>query len=459
MPKTAKVIYFCNACGYESSGWLGQCSRCGTWNSMEEVPVKLAQALNAATAAVQSGGQPVTLSAVDTRELPRFSTGFGEMDRVLGGGVVPGSLVLIGGDPGIGKSTLLLQAAAKIADQASVLYVTGEESPAQVRMRAERIGAVHDKIMLYPQTDVEQVEAMVAQFRPQLLIVDSIQTLYNPALPGMPGSISQLREGATRMMRLAKHSGCAVALIGHVNKEGGIAGPRVLEHVVDTVLYLEGDHAMRYRILRAVKNRFGSTNEIGLFEMHDNGLIQVENPSEMLVSPRAQEEPGSVICCTMEGTRAMLVEIQGLVCPTNFGTPRRMCAGFDVNRMAMLLAVLEKRVGLAFGNHDAYLNVAGGLKLTEPAADLGVLMGVASSQLGRPAGAGTAMFGEVGLTGEIRPVSHPSARVAECVKLGVKRLILPSDNLKDIKTKPDMQLVGVQSVKEALAAVFKNKNP
>ena len=452
MPKQ-KVLYVCSACGFESPGWLGRCTSCGNYNTMEEVPLRLAEALREAEDKVVAPVKAIPLDDVNMEDTPRFSAGSGEIDRVLGGGVVPGSLVLVGGDPGIGKSTLLLQAAAFIGKGATVLYVTGEESPAQVRIRAERVGAKGKSILLFPNPECEHIEKAIKKHRPALAVVDSVQTLYNPDLPGMPGSVTQLREGAMRMMRLAKATGCAIFLIGHVTKEGGVAGPRVLEHVVDAVLYLEGDHALRYRILRAVKNRFGSTNEIGLFEMKDSGMIPVENPSEMLISPRAQQQPGSVLCACVEGTRAMLVEVQALVSPTVYGTPRRMGAGFDVPRLGMLLAVLEKRVGLPIGGADAYLNVAGGLKLTEPAADLGVVMALASSLKGVAFGAGRAVFGEVGLTGEVRPVSQAAARVGECAKLGIKKLVLPFDNLHDVVLPEGMECHGVKTVREALACI------
>nr|MDD6336390.1 DNA repair protein RadA [bacterium] len=449
MPK-AKTLFVCNACGYETGRWLGQCPGCHAWNTLEEVPVALAQALSRAEALPAAGAQAIRLSEVDLTELPRFSAGFSELDRVLGGGVVPGSLVLLGGDPGIGKSTLLLQSAATLAQKGGLLYVTGEESPAQVRMRAQRLGVTQADIWLYPQTDCGMIEAEVKKRKPGSVVIDSVQTLISPEQNGMPGSIVQLREGAGRMMRLAKETGCAIFLIGHVNKEGGIAGPRVLEHIVDAVLYLEGDRGLKYRILRAAKNRFGSTNEIGLFEMKDEGLVQVDNPSEILISPRAQQEAGSVVVCPMEGTRAMLVEMQALVSPTSFGTPRRMSTGFDYGRMAMLIAVLEKRAGLPLGNQDAYLNVAGGLRLDEPAADLGVIAAIASGFTGLAVGAGTAVFGEVGLTGEVRAVSRAQTRLAECAKLGMHRVLMPQDNLAGLKVPEGIDVIGVRTVSQAI---------
>ena len=452
----SKTVFVCGACGYESAKWLGRCTQCQTWDSMEEVSAKLMEAVNQSAIATPATIQRLT--EVSVQEAPRFTTGYAEFDRVLGGGVVPGSLVLLGGDPGIGKSTLLLQAAAHMGEQNTdkqgVLIVTGEESAAQVRLRAERIGALCDGIDLYPQTLLEQVEELIVQRKPKVAIVDSIQTLYTNQIPSSPGSVAQLREGAGRLMRLAKSSGTAIFLIGHVNKEGGIAGPRVLEHMVDTVLYLEGDTHLRYRVLRAVKNRFGSTNEIGLFDMRDAGMMQVENPSEMLLSPRAQQHPGSVVAATVEGTRAMLVEFQALVSPTAYANPRRMAAGFDVGRLNMLIAVLEKRVGLPLYQQDAYVNVAGGLKITEPAADLAVACALTGCLRDLALGQRIAVFGEIGLTGEIRPVNRAQARVAECHKLGIQKLVLPYDNAAELKAPEGLQLAPARTLREAFAALF-----
>lgn len=450
-----KTVFVCNACGAESSRWLGRCPQCGGWNTVEEVSASLMKDVESASS--HTSAPPILLQDVDMRQAPRMTTGYSELDRVLGGGVVAGSLVLLGGDPGIGKSTLLLQAAANLCKQGDVLYVSGEESAMQVKLRAQRLGVDAQNLYMFAETDCAQVEERVRGMKPSFVVIDSIQTLYCKDLSGMPGNIGQLREACGRMMRLAKETGSAIFLVGHVTKEGAIAGPRVLEHIVDAVLYFEGDRGGMYRVLRAVKNRFGSTNEVGLFEMKDNGMQQVENPSAMLVSPHAQQEAGSVVFCSIEGTRAMLVEIQALVSPTAFGMPRRMSTGFDYNRLNLLLAVMEKRSKVPLSNQDAYLNVVGGMKLDEPAADLGVVSALASSHFGQNVGEGTAVFGEVGLTGEVRPVSHAEIRLAECAKLGIKRCIMPLDNLKNLRVPQGLQVEGVRTVSQAIAALLKNQ--
>jgi len=446
-----KSLYTCQSCGYQSPKWLGKCPDCNQWDSLVEEQVTL----------TRKGGKPLPAPAavlplheVDLKADSRLSCGIGELDRVLGGGVVPGSLCLIGGDPGIGKSTLLLQAADRLATHGPVLYVTAEESARQVRLRGERLGAQADKLLLLAETALEAIFDRVREVKPTFLVIDSIQTIFTAALESAPGSVSQVRECAGRLMHLAKKEGVSTFLVGHVTKDGAIAGPRMLEHMVDTVLYFEGDAGHPYRILRAVKNRFGSTNEIGVFSMGEGGLAEVPNPSELFLAERPQDAAGSVVVPSLEGSRPILVELQALVSGASFGTPRRTTMGVDHNRSALLVAVLEKKVGLSLLAQDIFLNVAGGVRLDEPAIDLGIVAALASSHLNRPVPARTLLFGEVGLTGEVRAVAQPELRVNEAARLGFDRCFLPQGNLKGLKTPPGIVLIGVRSVDEMLRAVF-----
>lgn len=444
-----KTVYLCGECGAESRRWVGRCPSCGKWNTMleeiEEKPPAYSKEMEAS-----AGSDAVALPDVAMEDFGRAGTGMAELDRVLGGGIVQGSLVLIGGDPGIGKSTLLLQAAENIASRGEeVLYVSGEESLRQIALRAQRTGARSRNLKLLAETNVERVLLHAGRLNPRYLVIDSIQTMYRQGMSSSAGSVTQVRESAAAFMQMAKESGCAVFLVGHVTKAGSLAGPRVLEHLVDTVLYFEGDSMHAYRILRAAKNRFGSTNEIGLFEMRDTGMAEVLNPSEMLLSDRSNAA-GSVVTASVEGTRPVLVEIQALVSATTFGTPRRMATGIDYGRLAMLIAVLEKRAGLRLYDQDVFINVAGGLKLDEPAADLGTALAVASSLRGRELAGGVAVFGEIGLTGEIRPVGRADARVAECAKAGFTSVAMPKRNLKGLRMPEGVEATGVATIEEAL---------
>jgi DNA repair protein RadA/Sms len=403
-----------------------------------------------------SGGEkPVSITQVNSEDTPRFTSGIGEFDRVLGGGVVPGSIVLVGGDPGIGKSTILLQLAARVAEQqGTVLYVSGEESARQVRLRAERLETLSPRLFVLSETNLETIEQHTLPLQPCLLVVDSIQTVFNPELPSAPGSVTQVRECAAQLLRLAKTKNLAIFIVGHVTKEGSLAGPRVLEHIVDTVLYFEGERQGNFRVLRAVKNRFGSTNEIGLFEMRDVGLVEVTNASELFLSERPLGVSGSIVVPSMEGTRPLLVEVQALVSASTFPSPRRTADGIDLNRVQLLIAVLEKRVGLLLGHHDAYVKVAGGVKITEPAVDLGLAVALASSFRDLAPDPRTVVIGEVGLAGEVRAVSRVEQRVREAEKMGFSRVVLPQANVKNLGFKTSLELVGVETVVEGLKAVL-----
>lgn len=417
-----KTCFFCAECGHRAARWLGRCPSCGAWNSLVEEREEKLPVLPAG----ERKGLPVPVTEVPPLDDERISTGIAELDRVLGGGVVPGSLVLLGGDPGIGKSTLLLQAAFNLSRKLRVLYVSGEESVRQVRLRAERLGALSPEIFLLAETDVDEIERVLLDFVPPVVVVDSIQTVYKGNLASAPGSVGQVRECAAQFMRLAKSTGMSVFLVGHVTKEGMLAGPRILEHMVDAVLYLEGDRHQFYRILRGVKNRFGSTNEIGIFEMRAGGLAEVPNPSAYFLVHRSGDGvPGSAVAASLEGTRPLLVEVQALVTPTAWGVPRRMTAGLDPNRVALIAAVLEKRVGLNLAGHDLYVNAAGGVRLDEPAADLAVALALASSYRDVPVEKGLVCAGEVGLTGEIRPVTGIEVRQKEAFKLGFTKFLMP----------------------------------
>ncbi|MDT8441941.1 MAG: DNA repair protein RadA [Desulfuromonadales bacterium] len=448
-----KIIYSCQQCGMQSPKWLGKCPDCGQWNSLVEETVTVAKkGGRPLTTAGES--RPVPLNEVAASDEDRLRCGIAEFDRVLGGGVVPGSLTLIGGDPGIGKSTLLLQAAGRWGDSGPVLYVTAEESARQVKLRAGRLGVTAGGLYLLAETSLEGVLEQVRALRPAFLVVDSIQTVFTAALESAPGSVSQVRECAGRLMHLAKGEGVPTFLVGHVTKDGSIAGPRMLEHMVDTVLYFEGDAGHPYRILRAVKNRFGSTNEIGVFEMKDAGLSEVANPSELFLAERPEEAAGSIVVPAMEGSRPILVELQALVSGAAFGNPRRTAMGIDANRVSLLVAVLEKKVGYALLNQDIFVNVAGGVRLNEPAIDLGVMAALASSHLNRAVCQRTVLFGEVGLAGEVRAVSRPELRVREAGRLGFNRCVLPAGNLKNLERPDGIDLIGVRSADEALGYLF-----
>lgn len=454
MAKT-KTLYICSECGYETPRWLGKCPDCGSWNTLteQEIAPQVSRAEEKKLKRAP-GSDAAALRVDDIPESPveRRTTGIGELDRVLGGGVVDGSLVLVGGDPGIGKSTLLTQLCANMAgDGACVLYVSGEESARQIKMRARRLGASDAGFYVLAENDMNTVEKRMAQLTPSVMVVDSIQTMYLPEMASAPGSVSQVRECASLLMRLAKLSGCSVFLVGHVTKEGSIAGPRILEHMVDAVLYFEGDRQHQYRLLRAVKNRFGSVNELGMFEMSDRGMLEVENASEALLSERAHDASGAVVMCAMEGSRPLLTDVQALVATTVFGNPRRMASGVDQGRLALLLAVLEKRVGLRLYDQDVYINIAGGMSLTEPAADLALCAAVASSYRNRAVAGNWAVMGEVGLAGEVRAIAQAERRVAECARLGFDRIIVPKYNCRGLRAPEGIEVVGVDTVAQAVS--------
>ena len=447
----AKTVFFCTECGNESPKWSGRCSACGAWNSMvEQVESKTAKGNRSAAAARAVKASPIT--EIDTAEEIRFSTGMGELDRVLGGGAVKGSLVLVGGAPGIGKSTLMLQICRSLGEFAKVLYVSGEESAHQLKLRAQRLQVESAGLFVLSETCLGNILECVQQEKPDILIVDSIQTLYDEELDSPAGGVGQVKDCTMALMQLAKGQGITVFVIGHVNKEGSIAGPKVLEHMVDCVLYFEGDQHMTYRILRAAKNRFGATNEIGVFEMMDRGLKEVENPSEMLLSGRPADAPGTCVTCVMEGARPVLAEVQALIAPSSGSKPLRSSNGFDYNRAAMLLAVLEKRGGLKVSQCDAYLNIIGGLTLDEPAADLAAVMAIASSYLDKPI---VSAMGEVGLSGEIRAVSHLEQRLSEAERLGFTQCIIPANHAREIRRPAHMELLPVRNIGQALQLLVK----
>mgnify|MGYP002549688597 CR=1 FL=1 len=454
MAKGKKSIFFCQNCGHEEAKWLGQCPACKEWNTFveERIDSGITKGTTVVARAVHEA-KVVPLTEVTADDDTRSETGIKELDRVLGGGIVPGSLVLVGGDPGIGKSTLLLQVCQRMAQMKKILYISGEESQAQIKLRANRMGNFTSSLLLLCETNLGIIRSVIEKERPELVIIDSIQTMYSEDVTSAPGSVSQVRESTNVFMQLAKGLCIPIFIVGHVTKEGTVAGPRVLEHMVDTVLYFEGDRHASYRILRAVKNRFGSTNEIGVFEMRQSGLVEVENPSEYMLSGKPENASGSVVACSMEGTRPILLEIQALVCRTNFGMPRRTAAGTDYNRVNLLMAVLEKRLGMSLGNCDAYVNIAGGIKMNEPAIDLGIVMALVSSYRNRPIDEKTIVFGEVGLSGEVRAVNMPEQRVAEAKKLGFETCILPEISLKMVKEIQGIRLVGVKTVNEAVGII------
>lgn len=447
-----RTIYTCQSCGSQSPKWLGKCPDCNQWNSLVEER-KFEEKKGSHVFEGASIPQPITTLKV--KEEDRLKTGMQELDRVLGGGIVSGSAILIGGDPGIGKSTLMLQAMASLANNGEkVLYVSGEESPKQTKIRAERLGVQSENLFIYAENSIERILDNVKRFKPDILIIDSIQTIYTQILESSPGSVSQVRETSSQLIFNAKTMDIPVFIVGHVTKDGSIAGPRVLEHMVDTVLYFEGDRGHQFRILRAVKNRYGSVMEIGVFEMQDKGLIEVTNPSALFLSERPQNASGSVVVSSLEGTRPILVEIQSLVCPTIFGIPKRTVVGIDYNRVALLTAVLEKKGGLNIANYDIFLKVTGGIRLEEPAIDLGIIASLASNFLDKPIHAKTVVFGEVGLAGEVRGISQAEHRINEAEKLGFDKCILPKDNLSRIKNKVSLELIGVISVREMMDVLF-----
>lgn len=448
MAKGKKSVFFCQNCGHEENKWLGQCPMCKEWNSFVEETVSTTK-----TNAVKQAKEVslLSLSQVEISKEERICTRIKELDRVLGGGIVPGSLVLVGGDPGIGKSTLLLQVCQKLCEEKKqVLYISGEESLKQIKLRANRMGEFTDDLRLLCETNLETIRHIIETNKPEMVVIDSIQTMYSEEVSSAPGSVSQVRESTNVLMQIAKGMGISIFIVGHVTKEGTVAGPRVLEHMVDTVLYFEGDRHASYRILRSVKNRFGSTNEIGVFEMRQNGLREVENPSEFMLQGKPEHASGSVVACSMEGTRPILLEIQALVCKTNFGMPRRTTTGTDFNRVNLLMAVLEKRAGLPLSDYDAYVNIAGGIKMNEPAIDLAIVMAIASSYRNKPIDEKTIAFGEVGLSGEVRAVNMPEQRIAEAKKLGFKTCIIPEvcvDMVKDIN---GIEVIGVKNISDAI---------
>lgn len=454
MAKAKTSAFFCQNCGYESAKWMGQCPGCKEWNTFVEELVDRKALSGSGKRKPASEAKPVPLSSIVASDEERVSTNMKELDRVLGGGIVRGSLVLVGGDPGIGKSTLLLQVCRNLSAQGlSVLYVSGEESLQQIKIRAERIGTFTDHLLLLCETNLELIREVIERQRPQIVVIDSVQTMYNESVGSAPGSVSQVREATSVLMQIAKGMDISIFIVGHVTKEGVVAGPRVLEHMVDTVLYFEGDRHESYRILRGVKNRFGSTNEIGVFEMRTEGLAEVENPSEYMLSGKPADASGSVVACSVEGTRPILLEIQALICHSYFNNPRRTATGTDFNRVNLLLAVLEKRLGMQLSDCDAYVNIAGGIRMNEPAIDLGIVLATISSKLDLTIDEKTICFGEVGLSGEVRGVTMAEQRVAEAAKLGFKRCILPSVCLGAAKSVKGIELVGVSNVKEALEAI------
>ncbi|MBE7034978.1 MAG: DNA repair protein RadA [Ruminococcaceae bacterium] len=448
----AKTKFVCTACGYEVPKWMGKCPGCNAWNTLEEEIIRTER--KSAGSAPAASATPLRLSSVDTSDQQRFSCGIRELDRVLGGGIVRGSLILVGGDPGIGKSTLLLQLAGHLDKQASLLYVSGEESEKQLKLRADRLQEKEAEYLVLTETDITVIRAAVESVKPDVLIIDSIQTMYHPDVSSAPGSVSQVREVTLSLMRYAKETGTAIFIVGHVTKDGAIAGPKVLEHMVDSVLYFEGERNHSYRVLRAVKNRFGSTNEIGVFEMTGAGLREVENPSSMLLEGRPDSAPGSAVVCTMEGTRPVLAEIQALLCTSSFGVPRRMATGIDYNRVNLMIAVLEKRVGLNLQNQDAYVNIVGGIRLDEPAVDLALALSIASAFRSTPIDSHLAAIGEIGLTGELRAVSQMERRLAEVEKLGFKACLIPQANVKNLQIPKGLRILPAQNITEALGFVL-----
>lgn len=448
------TVFFCQECGHETSKWLGQCPACKSWNTLVEEKVSASAKSTSLNAGISGAAKPVEIGEISLKDEERLKTGIAELDRVLGGGIMRGSLTLVGGDPGIGKSTLLLQVCRQLSNAGRrVLYISGEESLKQIKLRAMRIGGFKDNMLLLCETNLAVIEDAIKKASPEAVVIDSIQTMYQEEVTSAAGSVSQVREATNVFLRLAKGIGIAIFIVGHVTKEGTVAGPRVLEHMVDTVLYFEGDRYASYRLLRGVKNRFGSTNEIGVFEMRREGLIEVENPSEYMLSGKPVGASGSVVVCSVEGTRPILVEIQALVCRTNFGIPRRQTTGTDFNRVNLLMAVLEKRLGLQVGDCDAYVNIAGGMKINEPAVDLGIVMALVSSFKNRAVDDKTLVFGEVGLSGEVRAVNMAQQRVQEARKLGFDTVVLPRVCLEGLEDTEGIKLVGVGGIGEAIELI------
>jgi len=453
--KNTKIIYCCQTCGYQTPKWMGKCPDCGTWDSIVEERSAARSFRDAHRSLKNQQSTPVAIDSIELETQNRLLTDIREFDRVLGGGLVPGTLVLIGGDPGIGKSTLMLQALYGLANQGhKVLYVSGEESNQQIRLRSQRLDTVTSQLMVVSEVEIDAILGMVQAAPPQVLVIDSIQTMYNPELTSAPGSVSQVRESTVRLMMMAKKTGIPTLLVGHVTKDGAIAGPKLLEHMVDTVLYFEGDRNHIFRILRAVKNRFGSTNEIGVFEMKDQGLDEVANPSAVFLSERPANAPGSAVTASMEGTRPILIELQALASSTSFGTPRRTILGLDTNRVALLAAVMEKQLGMHLMGYDIFMNVAGGVKVIEPAVDMAIVAAIASSFLDKPVLDGTVVLGEVGLAGEVRAIGQVDIRLAEIKKMGFKRCLVPDSNLKRISDIEGLEISGIKKVSEAVDALF-----
>lgn len=455
-----KTKYVCQSCGYENPKWLGKCPECMKWNTfVEEIEDKSSKGNHRETFVIDKSSQkPVNINSITIKHEERFSSGINELNRVLGGGIVRGSLVLVGGDPGIGKSTLLLQVSESVAQSGKkVLYISGEESESQIKMRAERLNAKSENLFIMAENNLNIIEHNLEGFDPDLIILDSIQTVFTPDIASAPGTVSQIKEGTSRFMRISKKMGISTFVVGHVTKEGSLAGPKIMEHMVDTVLYFEGERYNTYRLIRAVKNRFGSTNELGVFEMSEKGLQELENPSKALISEKPENASGSVIVSTVEGTRPMLLELQALVSPTSFGIPRRTATGIDFNRVNLLLAVLEKRAGMQIQNQDVYLNIVGGIKINEPSMDLGVILAVASGFRNIPISGEVAVTGEVGLTGEIRGVSYIEKRISECRKLGFKKIIIPKSNYEAVKDVKGIEIWPVENVRQAINMVLRGE--
>ena len=444
----AKTIFVCNECGYESAKWMGKCPACNSWNTFFEEKISTKVESGKREKKIQEAPKP--LNSFVGQDAQRTSTGYAELDRVLGGGLVKGSLVLVGGEPGIGKSTLILQLCDKVKGEGKVLYVSGEESAEQIKLRADRLNIKNDDILFLGETDIDIIDQNIEELNPKLVIIDSMQTMYSEEISSAPGSVSQVREITSRIMKICKSRKITTIIIGHVTKDGNIAGPRVLEHMVDTVLYIEGERYFSYRMIRGVKNRFGSTNEVGMFEMQEKGMVEITNPSSILISEREDNPSGSVVVATVEGTRPLLVELQALVTQSVFGLPRRTANGIDYNRLTLLVAVMEKKAGFMLGNQDVYLNVVGGIKVNEPALDLGIILATASSFKNVPIPKDTVIMGEVGLTGEVRRINMIEKRLKEAEKMGFKRCIIPENNKKYLEEKYKMEIVGVKDIREAL---------
>ena len=449
-----KTKYVCQSCGYETAKWLGKCPECTKWNTfVEEIDQKSTK--KEVFIIDKSSSKPVSINSIESKEEERFTTDINELDRVLGGGIVKGSLVLVGGDPGIGKSTLLIQVSSNVANLGkTVLHITGEESESQIKMRAKRLGINSEKLYIFAENNLSIIESYLESVNPELIILDSIQTVFSPEISSAPGTVSQIKEGTSKFMKISKKMGISTFIVGHVTKEGSLAGPKLLEHMVDTVLYFEGERYNTYRLVRAVKNRFGSTNELGVFEMRDLGLVELDNPSKILISEKPKDVAGSVIISTVEGTRPMLLELQALVSPTSFGIPKRTSTGVDYNTVGMLLAVLEKRVGLQIQNQDVYINIVGGIKINEPSIDLGIAISVASSFRNIPIDEDIAVTGEVGLTGEVRAVSFIEKRIAECKKLGFKKIVVPRSNYDVVKETKGIEIWPVDNLRQAINIVL-----